>query len=73
MATKLQQLYVFLNDTPMGMLSRGLGGKLSFNYEDDYLNSRRAIPFSLSIPLDDRSIATKSCILDYGDSCQTMN
>lgn len=54
MATKAQQLYVFLNDTPMGVLARGLGGKLSFQYNDDYLNSAYAIPLSLSIPLDDR-------------------
>lgn len=53
MATKEQQLHVFLNDSPMGVLTRGGGGKLSFRYGDDYLNSRHAIPLSLSIPQDD--------------------
>ena len=54
MAAKIQQLHVFLNDTPMGVLSRGPGGKLSFEYEEAYLHSHYAIPLSLSIPLDAR-------------------
>ncbi|MDQ8195099.1 type II toxin-antitoxin system HipA family toxin [Coraliomargarita sp. SDUM461004] len=54
MAVTDRQLHVFLNETPMGTLSRARGGKLSFIYSEDYLNREAPVPLSLTMPLDDR-------------------
>ena len=53
MAATDQQLHVFLNETPMGMLRRATAGKLSFIYEQAYLENEAAVPLSLTMPLDD--------------------
>ncbi len=53
MAATDQQLHVFLNETPMGTLRRARGGKLSFIYEQAYLENETAVPLSLTMPLDD--------------------
>lgn len=53
MAATEQQLHVFLNETPMGLLRHFKGGKLSFIYDDAYLDNPAAVPLSLSLPLDD--------------------
>lgn len=54
MATKEQVLHVFLNETPMGVLKRKHGGRLSFTYEATYLADTGAVPLSLSMPTEDR-------------------
>ncbi|MFU8847869.1 MAG: type II toxin-antitoxin system HipA family toxin [Opitutales bacterium] len=54
MAGTDQQLHVFMNDTPLGTLSRAHGGKLSFMYAESYLSGQVRVPLSLTMPLDDR-------------------
>lgn len=49
-----QQLNVFMNETPMGTLSRAHGGKLSFVYAETYLSGEDRVPLSLAMPLDER-------------------
>ncbi|MBL6838099.1 MAG: type II toxin-antitoxin system HipA family toxin [Puniceicoccaceae bacterium] len=51
MAAKDQFLHLYLNETPMGLLRRGPGGKLSFEYDAAYLGEAGAVPLSLSMPL----------------------
>lgn len=50
----MDELLVYLNDTPMGVLWRAPRGKLSFRYADDYLNGGPGVPLSLSMPLFER-------------------
>jgi len=47
----MDELLVYLNDTPMGALRRDSRGKLSFRYDDDYSNGGPGVPLSLSMPL----------------------
>lgn len=54
MAATDQQLYVFLNETLMGTLTRARGGKLSFIYENSYLGDPDSVSLSLTMALDDR-------------------
>lgn len=51
MAAKDQFLHLYLNETPMGLLRRTAGGKLSFVYDTDYLGNHGTVPLSLSMPL----------------------
>lgn len=54
MENKAGILFVFLNDTPMGRLTREAGGKLSFQYAGEYLGDPGSVPLSLSMPLEER-------------------
>jgi serine/threonine-protein kinase HipA len=46
---------VFLGDALAGTLTRLAGGRLRFDYDDDYRNSRSATPLSVSMPATVRS------------------
>jgi serine/threonine-protein kinase HipA len=50
----MDELLVYLNETPLGVLRRDSKGKLLFRYDDDYLSRGPGIPLSLSMPLFER-------------------
>lgn len=60
MSIEARTLFVYLNDTPMGRLLREKGGRLRFQYTDEYLSNPGALPLSLSIPLEDRKYSHKT-------------
>jgi len=46
-------LYIYINDDRIGILTRQATGQLSFQYEADWLQQDNAYPISLSMPLSD--------------------
>lgn len=46
-----KQLVVLINDAVIGHVTQGTSGRLSFEYEQDWLDNPSAIPLSLSMPL----------------------
>jgi HipA-like protein len=65
MAAKDQFLHFYLNETPMGLLRRAPGGKLSFGYDAVYLGDEGAVLLLLSMPLVARQYAheTKKAVV----------
>ncbi len=51
MASEERSLLAFFNDSLMGVLERGPGGKLTFSYDAAYRRDGTAVPLSLSMPL----------------------
>ena len=49
------ELFVFMNDEKVGLLSKGSSGKLEFRYDADWLNSKAGRPLSLSMPLAEQT------------------
>jgi serine/threonine-protein kinase HipA len=46
-----RELVTFLDDRKIGILRQGKAGRLSFEYDGTWRNSRGAVPLSLSMPL----------------------
>jgi serine/threonine-protein kinase HipA len=59
MATLIDTLDVYISGRRVGELHHLQGGKLSFSYDDQWMNGRVAIPLSLSMPTITKTYAGK--------------
>ena len=60
MADRIDALDVYIAGRKVGEISHLQGGKLSFSYDDDWMNGRVAIPLSLSMPVISKTYESKS-------------
>ncbi|ORJ62483.1 type II toxin-antitoxin system HipA family toxin [Geothermobacter hydrogeniphilus] len=49
------ELFIFMNGEKVGLLSRASNGKLAFQYDATWLDSKSGRPLSLSMPLTDQT------------------